>query len=462
MSTPIASDHIDYFLPYQADWINQHAPLALMEKSRRIGLTYASSYRAVERRVSGTGNLYFSSADYTAGREFIDYCRTWCQVFNAVADFTEGDETVPVEDSTTGAIIDERKIHTMNLTFANGCKIVAGSSNPTFFRSKGGDADGDEFAFHRDGRELLKAMHATALFWGHELRLWSTHNGQASYFNQILKQVRAGEMKAQVHRVTILDAVEQGLVEKIKKLKRRDDKARQEWLDELRSTCPDEAIWREEYLCEPSTDAGSLLTYEQIQACEVENLQLWEDLAAIPQDRSLFAGFDVGRKKDLSVLWVNETVGDVHWCRVLRRLKDVNFTAQEELLALLLANRSLKRICIDRSGLGWMLAERLQQRFGSHRVEMVNFTAQSKSDMAMPLVRRFQDRTQRIPMDPKLREALHSVRKLVTAAGNVRLDAEHTDDGHADEFWAGALACEASDPNRAPLPAPMLAKPEGW
>ena len=65
--------------------------------------------------------------------------------------------------------------------------------------------------------------------------------------------------------------------------------------------------------------------------------------------------------------------------------------------------------------------------------------------------------------DDAVREDLHSVRKSVTAAGNVRLDVERTDtDGHADRFWALALAYHAADADKAPLPAPLARKPVGW
>src|SRR3954454_1190338 len=143
--------------------------------------------------------------------------------------------------------------------FDNGSKIVAGSSNPKFFRGKGGDADGDEFAFHAHPRELIKAMQPAALFAGHQLRLWSTDNGEGSYFNQLLRQARAGELSAAVHRVTVLDAVEQGIVEKLLGLKGPDERARQEWLDTLRSTVPDEDVWNEEYMCQPSSEQSALL-----------------------------------------------------------------------------------------------------------------------------------------------------------------------------------------------------------
>jgi phage FluMu gp28-like protein len=440
-----------YFLPYQVQWIRDPSSFAIGEKSRRIGWTYASSYRAVERRVAGKGNLYYSSADLTAAREFIDYCRDkWAPAFNVVARETLEEE-----------LIEEDKITSLVLSFNNGTKIVAGSSNPKFFRSKGGDADGDEFAYHREPRELLKAMQPASTVWGHQLRLWSTHNGEGNYFNRLIQAARAGQTKASLHRVTIIDAVEQGLVEKIRNLKSRDDRARQEFLDDVRATVPDEDAWNEEYMCQPSTEQTSLLSYDLLQGCEVPNLQLVRELTALPRSGRLSAGFDVGRKHDRSVLWVLEKVGDVHWTRMIRVLAGVNFTAQEELLALLMMNRAIGRLCIDSTGLGAMLAERLHQRYGS-RVEPVNFSAPVKSELAMPLLRLFQDKLVRVPADVEVREDLHAVRKVVTAANNVRFDADRDERGHADRFWALALAYHAADDLKLPLPAPLARKPIGW
>jgi len=68
-----------------------------------------------------------------------------------------------------------------------------------------------------------------------------------------------------------------------------------------------------------------------------------------------------------------------------------------------------------------------------------------KAELAMPLLRLFQDRLVRIPSDPTVREDLHKVRKIVTASHNVRLDAPRDSDGHADRFWALALAYHGHD-----------------
>jgi phage FluMu gp28-like protein len=456
---------LDYFLPYQLKWINAPDPFELGEKSRRIGWTYASSYRAVERRLKLKTNLYFSSADLTAAREFVDYCVTWCRVFNVVAQDL-GLQVIDEEDGITAFV----------LRFPEGQKIVAGSSNPKFFRSKGGDADGDEYAFHKDQRELLKAMHATALVWGHQLRLWSTHNGEDSFFNTLVKSARQYEshlanpltaatpytgLKARVQTVTILDAVEQGLVEKIQKRDVIDLGARKAWLEELRSTIPDEDTWNEEYMCRPASDQRSLLTYSLIQQCEAANLEVVAHSGHLTQTGTLYAGFDVGRRHDRSVLWVIEKIGDVYWSRLIKSLHNVNYTAQEEMLSLLMGNPAVKRLCIDATGIGDMLAERLNARFGS-RVEPVHFTAPVKSELAMPLLRLFQDKLIRIPASAEVREDLHAVRKIVTAANNVRLDADRDEAGHADRFWALALAYHASDDLKVPLPAPQMRKPAGF
>jgi hypothetical protein len=54
-------------------------------------------------------------------------------------------------------VIDEQDgLQAFVLRFENGAKIVAGSSNPKFFRGKGGDADGDEFAFHRPAARAVQ------------------------------------------------------------------------------------------------------------------------------------------------------------------------------------------------------------------------------------------------------------------------------------------------------------------
>jgi phage FluMu gp28-like protein len=274
------------------------------------------------------------------------------------------------------------------------------------------------------------------------------------------------------HRVTLLDAVAQGLVEKVKGLKEPNATARRDFLEAIRATCPGDDAWNEEYLCRPSTESLSLLNYALIQCCEVPH---GGDRSSPlnPEPRTpnppaeprtlnpLYAGFDVARSHDNSVIWVVEKVGDVLWTRDVRVMADLNFTAQEQVVAALMQRLNIRRLCVDCTGMGKMIAERLVERFG-HRVEAVHFTQQVKTDLAMPLVRLFQDRLIRVPADPDVREDLHKVRKVVTTSGNIRLEAKSDDKGHADRFWALALACHAAMDAPSALPASIARKPIDW
>ena len=151
---------------------------------------------------------------------------------------------------------------------------------------------------------------------------------------------------------------------------------------------------------------------------------------------------DIGRKKDLSVIWVNEMVGDVLWTRIVHVMERAPFSAQREVLFNYLPH--IRRAEIDATGLGMQLAEEAQQTFGPYRVEPTTFTATVKEDLAVTLRRRFEDRQVRIPVDREIREDLHSIKKYTTSAGNIRFDAERTERGHADRFWALALAVHAA------------------
>jgi phage FluMu gp28-like protein len=104
-----------------------------------------------------------------------------------------------------------------------------------------------------------------------------------------------------------------------------------------------------------------------------------------------------------------------------------------------------------------MLAEEAQLRHGQYRVEAVKFTAPVKLDLGMPVLAAFQDRQVRIPALPTIREDLHKTRKTTTLAGNVRLEASSDDAGHADRFWALALALHAGATATGPAAGELAA-----
>ncbi|MDY7033983.1 MAG: hypothetical protein SVY10_18980 [Thermodesulfobacteriota bacterium] len=169
---------------------------------------------------------------------------------------------------------------------------------------------------------------------------------------------------------------------------------------------------------------------------------------------------DIGRKKDLSVIWIVETLGDVDYTRMVIAMERRPFREQREALFELLPH--VQRACIDSTGLGMQLAEEAQEEFGEYRVEAVTFTQAVKEELAFGLLRKFQDRTVRIPVDRKIREDLHGVRKVTTAAGNIRFDAARTDAGHSDHFWSLALAEHAAGASIIPVTVGMESEPDWY
>jgi phage FluMu gp28-like protein len=99
------------------------------------------------------------------------------------------------------------------------------------------------------------------------------------------------------------------------------------------------------------------------------------------------------------------------------------------------------RLSIDRSGLGMHLAENLAVDFP--QVVPETFTNESKERWVTGLKILFQKRDIVLPRSRELIGQVHSIKRRVLPSGKVSFDAERTTrGGHADRFWAIALACQ--------------------
>ena len=439
-------------LPYQSAWVRDVSRLKLMEKSRQIGISWASAY-ALVRRKARTGERYdgwVSSRDEIQARLFLDDCKQFAGTLNLAA------EDLGLQ------VLEGGKNSAFVLRFANGTRINSMSSSPDAQAGKRGDRLLDEFALHRDPR-MMYAIAYPGITWGGQLELVSTHRGSGNFFNELVREIREkGNPKGiSLHRVTLQDALDEGFLYKLQTKLPADD-SRQE-MDEadyynfIRSGCADAESFQQEYCCVPADDASAFLSYDLIASCEYPAGEVWEmDLAKC---QNLYIGVDVGRKKDLTVIWVNEKTGGRHLTRRKIEMQNETFSAQEAELWPLLELPGMRRCCIDSTGLGMQLAERAQERFGSYRVEAVQFTAPVKSDLAYPLRAAFEDGNIRIPFDRFTRADLRAIRKETTAAGNIRFAADQSENGHSDRFWALALAVHAAGGDGGPcriLPASDL------
>lgn len=426
-----------HLLPYQQAWVKDDADVKVWEKSRRIGATYAQAYEDVRDALEKDWKVWFSSADESAAEEYIDYCAHWATVFDAA--FEEMGETLIDED---------KDVKALTLELPDHGEINALTSNPKRFRSKGGKAVWDEAAWHEHPEHMWDALEPVTM-WGHPMRILSTHNGKR-FFYHLIQDIRQGRKPGSVHSVDIKEAVSQGLLDRIMGRETTEEERRQ-WIAERRSRCRSEEQWMQEYMCEPVDEADAFLTYEMIAAVEDGGV-LWNgDPQSHDPEGELYLGFDVGRRDDLSVIWLLEKVGPMRFTRDVRVMERTPFRAQKDVLWSYLEHPALRRACIDESGIGMQMAEEAQDDFGRHRVEPVHFTNQVKEEMAYAFRRQVEEKTIVLPQSQKVRDDLHSVKKSTTTSGNIRFEVTGATDGHADRFWAGALAEHAVSEYEGPV-----------
>ena len=458
----IPKDRDAIFLPFQSRWITDSSRLKLMEKSRQIGISWSTAYGADERAAAQGARFdeWVSSRDDIQARLFIEDCKLWAGIMGMAA-----------QDLGEVVIDAEKKLNAYVLQFASGRRIHSMSSNPDAQAGKRGSRILDEFALHRDQRKMW-AIAYPGITWGGCMEIISTHRGSNSFFNGLIREIRekGNPKKISLHRVTVQDALDQGFLYKLQQALPADaeqqDMDEAEYFDFVKAGAADDESFDQEYMCIPADDDSKFIEYELITGCEYLAGMPWEREVTDAFAGRLFCGVDIGRKKDLTVLWVVEQLGDVLYTRAVITMERMRKSAQEAILYPWFA--VCDRICIDATGLGIGWADDAQDKFGEHRVEAVNFSAQVKEALAYPLKGTMEDRGVRIPDDPAIRADLRKVQKVTTAAGNIRFVAESTPDGHADRFWALALAIHAASDPAAPIeyqssgPREIITETEGF
>lgn len=428
------------FLPYQSRWITDRSRLKLEEKARQIGLSWSTAYAAVERTAEAGAkwDQWISSRDDLQARLFIEDCKRFAKVLHVVA-----------QDLGEIVIDEQKKISAYVLHFANGRRIHSMSSNPDAQAGKRGGRVLDEFALHPDPRKLWSIAYP-GITWGGSMEIISTHRGSHNFFNQLIREIRenGNPKKISLHRVTLQDALDQGFLYKLQQSLPEDHEVHEmdeaAYFDFIRSGCADEESFLQEYMCQPADDDAAFLEYDLIASCEYASGDNWEydyDQLVAARGR-LYAGIDIGRTKDLTVMWVFERLGDVLYTRKIIELKAMSKPDQEAILWPLIA--LMERTCIDKTGLGIGWVDDAQRKFGEYRVEGITFTAPVKEALAYPVRGRMQDKKMRIPYKPEIRADLRAVTKVTSLAGNIRFTAERSENGHADRFWSLGLGIHAA------------------
>jgi len=428
------------FLPYQSKWILDRSRLKLMEKSRQIGLSWSTAYATVERTAEAGAkrDQWVSSRDDLQARLFIEDCKKFAELMQIAA-----------QDLGERVIDEEKGLTAYVLNFESGMRIHSMSSNPDAQAGKRGGRVLDEFALHPDPRKLWSIAYP-GITWGGSMEVISTHRGSANFFNQLIREYKenGNPKKISLHTVTLQNALDEGFLYKLQQSLPDDhdvqDMDEAQYFDFIKSGTPDEESFLQEYMCQPADDNSAFLEYDLIASVEYKANEPWEcsyEQLAEAKGR-LYAGIDIGRTKDLTVMWIFELLGDVLYTRKIIELKNMSKPQQEAILWPYIA--LMQRTCIDKTGLGIGWVDDAQAKFGEYRVEGVTFTATVKEALAYPVRGSMEDKSMRIPCKPEIRSDLRSVTKVVTGAGNIRFTAERSSNGHADRFWAMALGKHAA------------------
>ena len=436
-----------YFLPYQEAWINDDSPLKVAEKSRRVGFTYASSYRMFQKCMRrGKGfTQWVSSRDRLTAQELIrDYIAMWCKLANVAAQGLTG-ENVEVIDT-------ERDITAFVCSFPNGARIVSLSSTPEAFAGKGGDVFLDEVDLHRDSGALID-MAYPCIMWGNQLEMVSAYRVDGSkdtpFARLVAEAKKDNPQHASLHRVTIHDAVAPGLVEKINAKSGR-HQTREEFLQQTRAGCRTLAAWESQFECKVQDAGGKLLPVKVLAPCEMDAADIADIERRFP-DAPRFAGFDIARRRHASAWseWLKVGVSYFLVCR--ETFHDMEFEAQRKFIESRMSRsaRRISRLAMDATGLGMETAEWAAKTWPG-RVDGVNLESHRRHELCMMFQDWFLTGTAKIPADAALREDFSTPYVKTNANGSLRVIVPEFDGGdgevsHCDEFMAAVLARSAAD-----------------
>ena len=482
-------------LPYQRRWVGDPAAVKVIEKSRRIGISWAEAGdAALYAAASSGGNVLYIGYNKEMAQEFIGDCASWARGYAMVASAMDEEIFEPGDDEGRKAVLAYR------ITFASGFSIRALSSRPRSLRAKQGRIIIDEAAFHDDLDGLIKAAMAHRI-WGGTIRIISTHNGEANPFNELINDIRAGKKRYALHRETFDEALAEGLYRRICQVLKREWSPQAEalWREEIRSDYGEHAA--EELDVIPSQGSGVFLSRLLIEQCMDPSIPVlrWECpedfarrpdaeraaacaawcedhlgpiLAALNPHYCSYVGGDFGRTGDLSVF-----VPLIEQPKLLYRapfhveLRNVPFKQQEQILFFICDRLPRFRGgALDARGNGQYLAEVAMQRYGDHavggRIQMVMITIEWYRE-AMPKYKAaFEDRAILLAQDA---DTLDDHRAFKMEKGVARLPetlAQKGRDGkqrHGDAGIAGAMAWFAvkaggispADAGREPTPEEM-------
>lgn len=419
-------------LPYQVRWVDDRSAVKVCVKSRRIGITWATGYEAVEgaaldKREGGQDFWYMTYAEDDA-KEFVQDAESWTRAAGLACEHDE----VTLEGSDAAELFllrdGQTSIKVKSIEYRSGNRVTVLPALPRKLRGKGGVLCVDEADSFPDLQAALEAGHAFRM-WGGRLMFISTMGDVDGEFCRLIEDIRGGRNGREgwsLHQITLLDAVAEGLYRRICERTHQDwsPEEEQQWIADLLATDGAET----EFLCVPRRSGGQYLPRALVEPCTADTpvlrfeapadfMQLHEHerdvqidrwlevvglaLSRLPKDKPHFIGEDFGRSSDMTSIaigYLSQRMDLV--VPLILELGNVPYESQKRVL-FHVAKRlpRLTKMVFDATGNGAYLAEQALLHWGETTVEPVSMNVPWYAENLPKLRARFQDRTIQIPRD---------------------------------------------------------------
>jgi phage FluMu gp28-like protein len=416
-------------LEYQFGWFFDRSRFKAGLMARQTGKDFSSEGEAAEDCQAHKTEWMIAAPSERQALDSLEQGKIWAQAFDLrIANYVEeregGSETV---------------LKAAEIIYSNGSKQRAVPGRPDTVRGRSANLLLTEVDFFENPdatwRAVLPSITNPLRGGEKKVRVVTTPNGISGLMGKIWKKKDSPAMQWSRHLVTIYHAVLMGLPVDIAQIK--------EALD-------DPEGWAQEYECQFLDAAAVLLPYELLATCESSEATATIAPEYFTSGKPFVIGIDFARKRDLSVAWTDELLGDVTHCREVLEMRAMSTPDQVDLLRPRIQNA--RRVCLDYTGPGVGMGDYLVKEFGEYnpekdlfgKIELCTFTNSLKVEIFSKLKMAFEQKRTRIPVSRAIREDLHSMQRVTSNNGTVTYRAPHNDDGHADRCTAKALSERAA------------------
>lgn len=386
---------------YQREFILDKSRFKCVLKARQVGFSYIIGLCCVLGALKGRDQLVVSSSEDQSSI-IHDHVLTHTEKLGIMPDNVDAtDDSIQLGEA----------------------KIKFFGSNFRTIQGRAGDVWLDEFAWHMPDKQkkIWGAIAPSVTAVGGSISVISTPFVPDSFHWRLTENHNNEWPQFKRWRVTIHDAIDGGMVVP-------------GGIDTLRSIfCADD--WAMFFLCQYAEGTDALLNWNLLSSATTE-------VASIGCDY-YNGGVDIGRTNHRFAVAIIGKVAnkDLYVLKQWQVTKGLTFAKQEQEVLRWDSRMDVRRWCVDRTGLGMDIAERLTESL-SPRCVGVHFDAKKKERMALKMLKLFEDKKIVIPNNADVMANLHSVKKIVSGMG-VKYDATSDDSGHGDLFWAVAMAVDS-------------------